>query len=127
MVQNLAGFTPIVELIRDGVFHLKKAATNPSFPKDALEQLLEIFRLAHENLVCFVKNNETNQRNLAHQLPLFLSNLALDINQIPLICEIIKNHRFVCEIYADQIINGISEAIIMHGRKEAFLDPLLVC
>jgi len=126
MVQNLAGFTPIVELIRDGVFHLKKAANNPSFPEEALEKLKDMFRLAHVNLICFVKNNETNQRYLAHQLPLFLSNLGLDIHQVPLICEIIKNHRFVCEIYADQIINGISEAIITHGRKEAFLDPLLL-
>jgi len=126
MARNISGYTPMIEIIRDGVFHLRKALADPYFTIDRKELLLQMFKLAHQALTNFCSGNELNQKILHLHLKLFLSNLDIDIGQIPLICEICRDNRYISEASGETIINSLIDAIVTHGRKSSFLDPIIV-
>jgi RIH domain. len=125
MVRNLSGHIPIVDLIRDGIFHLKSAIA-----EDATSQktntLKELFTLAHSALVNFCTENNTNQILLQQYLKLFLANLDVDLGQITLICEICKDNKNIVENSGEMITNFLIDSIIKHGRKSQFLAPIFV-
>ena len=126
MIRNMSGFTPMIELVRDGISHLKKALATPFFPEAALQKLFKMFQLIHSCLICFVMNNEANQDILSQHLRLFLSNLELDLGQISLVCEICRDNKLICETFADVIMTHLTDAIVSYGHKIAFLEPLIV-
>jgi len=126
MVRSLAGFTPIIEFIRDGMYHLKHAIADQEFPQQALQKLIETFQLAHSCLLYFCTHNEINQKILAQHLPLLLSNLDIDIGQIPLICEIIKDNKTICETHFETIMGPLVHMITKYGRHSSFLEPVIV-
>ena len=116
----------MIGIIRDGVFHLQNISNDSDFPEKKKLKLLEIFSLAYSCLRSFCYENHINQRILAAQFELFLSNLNIEMNQIPLICEMIRENRLNCETYGATIIKRIMKAITTHGRKANFLEPLIV-
>ena len=126
MVRNFSGYSPMIGIIKDGVFHLQTALTDPTFPEEKKQKLLEMFTLSHSSLASFCVDNPTNQKLLSADFNLFLSNLNIDMGQIPLICEICRDNKFICESFGDVIIDGIMKAIVQYGRKASFLDPLAV-
>ena len=123
--RNLKGHIAIFELLRNGMFHLKRTYRENS-SQERKEKLKQIFENAYECLTLFCKNNETNQRLLCEKLKLFLLNIDFDLGQIGLICEICKDNKFVCETYGRQIIDSIMDVIVKNGRKACYLEPLYV-
>ena len=126
MIRNFSGHLPMIGFIRDGIDHLRKAANTPSFPPAELKKLMDLFRLAHSCLLFFCIGNPENQDLLAESLPLFLANFDLDIGQIPLIIEICRDNKLICEANVDTIISALSSAITTCGRNTAFLELFIV-
>lgn len=124
MMRNLASYSPMLGMIRDGAFHLKNALEDPNLPPGPKQQLIELFAVAHACLICFCHNNPDNQMLLSSNMKLFLSNLNIEIGQITLICEICKDNKEVCENFADLIITSLLEVITKYGHKASFLEPL---
>ena len=126
MIRNSSGHLPMIGIIRDGVFHLRNISNEPETPQIVTDKLLEVFSLAFTSLKYFCFDNHPHQNILASDLDLFLSNLHLEMNQMPLLCELMRGNRQICETYGSVIIKKIIDAIITHGRKASFLDPLIV-
>lgn len=124
--RSLKGHVTIFELLQNGMFHLKQACRQKNTPPERKDKLKQIFETAYDCLTLFCKKNETNQRLLCDKLKLFLMNLDYELGQIPLICEMCKDNKFVCEAYGEQILNCIVELVEKKGRKPHYLDPLIV-
>ena len=116
----------IINLIRDGTFHLKKVYEDRDSQIEFRELLFQVFKKAHFFLEKFCLHNENNQNILSPFIPLFLKNIYINIGQIPLICSITLDNRIVCEEFADIIIQAMNEAILKEGRRTIYLEPLIV-
>ncbi len=124
--RNLKGHEAIFELLQNGMFHLKRAFRQDNGPSEIKEKLKQLFETAYECLYYFCKENEANQLLLSEKMKLFVSNLDYDIGQIPLICEICKDNKYVCENFGELVLTSVLETIQKNGRRAIYLEPLMV-
>lgn len=113
----------IISLIKDGMHTLSSMFENPDFIiSEARENVKKLFTSCHKILRRFVFKHPKNQKRLHKHVHVFLQHLRLDVDQIPLLCEIFKdNHALIAKINKD-IFKKFKRLIYLEGRQPEFLD-----
>lgn len=123
MLYYLGAHTQIIRLLKDGMHTLASLYELPNEQlKENRIQIRELFTQCHKILRRFVYQHPKNQKRIHKDIYVFLQHLRIDVDQIPLICEIYKdNYNLVLQINKD-IIKCFKKAIYSEGRRPIFLE-----
>ncbi|CAG9321846.1 unnamed protein product [Blepharisma stoltei] len=113
----------IITLLKDGMHTLvslyDSADENLNEPRNKIGGL---YTQCHKILRRFVYGHSKNQKRLHKHLHVFLQYLRINVEQIPLICEIFRdNPELILKITKD-IIRKFKKLIYREGRQPEFLE-----
>lgn len=128
--QNLMKFSkghmPLISLVKDCLHQLPAIVFDCSAETRLKRELVEMFSLCFIVLKHFCLENQKNQEILYEYLYLFQEFLQYDLKQIPLICAIFANNKFLLEKVDSALINCFFQLIDTEGRQALFLDFFLL-
>ena len=115
VLYHMRAHTIVINLIKDSLTEV--ALLGPDKP-----QLQLLFTSCYLFLTRFAERNKRNQEALFDHMHLFTSCLALDLQQIPLICAIYEDNEELCDKVTDDTLQPFVLAIMQEGRQARFLD-----
>lgn len=128
--QNLMKFSkghmPLISLVKDCLHQLPAILFDSSAKMDLKRQIVEMFSLCFIVLKHFCMENQKNQLILYDHLYVFQEFLQYDLKQIPLICAIFANNKFLLEKVDSSLVNCFFQLIDTEGRQALFLDFFLL-
>ncbi|CAG9317756.1 unnamed protein product [Blepharisma stoltei] len=125
MLYYLGAHNLIIRLLKDGMHTLADLyeAPNEHIQEPRLH-IRELFTQCHKILRRFVYMHTRNQKRLHKHIHVFLQHLRIDVDQIPLICEIYKdNYSLLSQINKD-ILKRFKKVIYSEGRRPIYLEFL---
>ena len=115
ILYHLRAHTIVLNLLKDSLSEVEEAR-----PENSQLQLL--FTSCHVFLARFAQGNARNQEALFDHMHLFTSCLALDLQQIPLICAVYADNVDICLKVTEDTLQPFVQAIKQEGRQARFLD-----
>lgn len=115
ILYHLRAHTIILNLIKDSLSEFEEAR-----PENT--QLQVLFTSCHALLTRFAQGNAKNQQALFDHMHLFTSCLALDLQQIPLICAVYADNVDICLKVTEDTLQPFVQAIKQEGRQARFLE-----
>lgn len=113
----------IIRLLKDGMHTLAFLfdKSNPEF-NEPRQIISDLFRQCHRVLIKFVYAHTKNQKRVHKQIHIFLQHLRINLDQIPLICEIYRENAELIMTINKDIFKPFKRLIYNEGRQPAFLE-----
>ncbi|CAG9329528.1 unnamed protein product [Blepharisma stoltei] len=123
MLSYLCLHDHIIKLIKDGMHTLETLYMQENSQYDKIKkQTKELFSRCHRILKRLVYENPKNQKIMHSHVHIFMQYLKINVEQIPLICEIYKNNLNLIKTLSLDILKSFVNLIYLEGRQPAFLD-----
>jgi hypothetical protein len=112
--------TCLIKLIKDSFYVLQEVydRIGDEIYNTKLEYL---FRKCFNLLESITQDNYEIQKAMKPHIPLFLSNLRIEVNQIDLCCAIYKDNIELCSSLKEEDLKPFTDAILHLGRQARFL------
>ena len=118
----------LLRFVKDGMHKLVANYEKDEYESRTIprEKLTNLFANCFRVLKKFVQCNPQNQKICCKSLNFFMSNLHINIGQIPLICSILKNNKTLIQGLKIEFFETIASTIEKYGRQRGFLKLLSV-